>query len=97
MTELNIVHNKEENQFFVLHEGKKSTLDYQKSDDGKTLDYLSTFVPNELRGSGIGEKLVIYALNYAKDHHFNIIPSCPFVQTIVKRHPEFQKLIKREV
>lgn len=92
--EYNVQHNELKNQFFIDIEGKKSTLDYSKSIDGKTLDYRSTFVPSELRGHHIGEKLVIFALEYAKDNHFKVIPTCSFVKRVIDNHPEFLDLMQ---
>lgn len=91
--ELTLNHDKKHQQFFAIQEEKKSVLDYAILPDGKTLDYRSTFVPPELRGKQIGANLVKYALDYAKENNFKIIPSCPFVKQIIDQHPEYQTLV----
>lgn len=88
-----IEHDKKEQQFYAVIQGKTAKLEYSAITDGSTLDYYSTFVPPELRGHQVGEKIVLFALKYAKDHHLKIIPTCPFVKRIVERHPEFKTLI----
>lgn len=92
--QLNIKHDKENKKFVVNIEGKACVLDYDVLPDGKTLDYYSTFVPPELRGRHIGDDLVKYALDYATENHYHIIPSCPFVKLIIDRHPEYKVLLK---
>jgi predicted GNAT family acetyltransferase len=88
-----IEHDTKEKQFFAVIQGKIAKLNYSSSSNGNILDYYKTFVPPELRGHQIGEKIVQFALEYAKEHHLKIIPSCPFVKRIIERHPEFEALI----
>lgn len=90
---VDVKHDKNGQQFTAEVEGKTGVLRYSIADDGKTLDYESTFVPQELRGKHIGEEIVKYALNYAKENNYKVIPSCPFVKSIIKRHPEYNDLI----
>jgi hypothetical protein len=86
-------HSKDTHQFVVIVEGKVATLDYSVSADGKILDYYSTFVPKELRGRNIGQDIVKYALEYAKDNQLKIKPTCPFVKRMIDEHPEYQSII----
>lgn len=88
-----INHSKDTHQFVAIVEGKVSTLDYTVSDDGKVLDYYSTFVPKELRGRNIGQDLVKTALDYAKDNQLKIKPTCPFVKRIIDQHPEYKPFV----
>lgn len=87
-----ITHNEADKQFSAVLDGKTSVLRYNVTDDGKTLDYYSTFVPPELRGRNIGQDIVLFALEYAKLNHFKIIPSCPFVNKVLERHSEYSSL-----
>lgn len=95
--ELTIRHNKEKQEFIAIVDGKACVLNYSILPDAKTLDYYRTFVPDELRGQHIGDKIVIYALDYAKQNNHRIIPSCPFVELVIKRHPEYKTLIATDV
>jgi len=92
---MNIVieHHKDSHQFIYMEGGRTARLDYIVLPDGKTLDYHSTYVPPELRGQQIGQTLVKYALDYAKENHYKIIPSCSFVDAYIKRHPEYNKVL----
>ncbi|MEJ2634581.1 MAG: GNAT family N-acetyltransferase [Calditrichia bacterium] len=58
------------------------------------LNYFSTFVPEELRGEGIAAQLAESALNYARKHHYKIIPTCSYISLYIKRHEEYQDLVK---
>jgi predicted GNAT family acetyltransferase len=89
---LNIQHDKEVKRFFAIVDGKEARLDYGISPDGKTLDYRSTFVPSELRGQQIGDKLVKFALDYARNNHFKVLPSCPFVKRIIEHNAEYKSI-----
>ena len=55
---------------------------------GKSIYLIHTEVPVELEGRGLGGRLVRSALDDARQRGLTVIPSCPFVQTYLKRHPE---------
>jgi hypothetical protein len=76
-------------------DGQVATLDYEHVDD-KVIDFKRTEVPEGLRGQGVGERLVEDALRWARDYHYHVIPSCPFVKGYVEQHPEHQDLLERE-
>lgn len=80
-------------QFTATVGDQTAILKYAIYANGKTLDYLHTFVPEELRGKGIGAKLVQYSLNYAKDHQLKVIPSCAFVKSFIAKHQEYQSIV----
>ncbi|MBL4918961.1 GNAT family N-acetyltransferase [Szabonella alba] len=48
-----------------------------------------TGVPEALRGSGAGLRLVEYMVTDARASGFRIMPLCPFVNAMRKRHPEW--------
>lgn len=92
---MNIVieHDKKNHQFTSEVEGRISHLKYTALPDGKTLDYMSTYVPPELRGRQIAEQIVKFALDYAKENNYKVIPSCSYVDMYVKRHPEYNEIV----
>jgi predicted GNAT family acetyltransferase len=47
-----------------------------------------TEVPIELEGQGIGGKLVTAAVDYAAQAGLVVVPSCPFAQSWLDRHPD---------
>jgi len=78
---------------FEFHvNGDAATLDYEHADD-KVLDLKATEVPEELRGQGVGGRLVQETLDWARDYHYHVIPTCPFVKGYIEKHPEYGDLV----
>jgi predicted GNAT family acetyltransferase len=71
--------------------GNISFIDYKLLHD--TLFLIHTQVPPALEGKGAGSAIVQKALQYAKDNHYKIVPICPFVQSYLKRHTEWNDII----
>ena len=87
-----VVHDVESKEFFIITEGNKAFLKY-KVINKEILDYYSTFVPKELRGKGIAGLVTRAALEFAKTNHYYIIPSCPYVESYIAKHTEYQDLL----
>lgn len=88
----NISHNPITQRFETTIDGHTGFLSYEIIDDN-TLNYNHTIIPEELGGRGLGTALVKHALDYAKEHDKKIVPSCSFVASYVKKHPEHQHLL----
>jgi uncharacterized protein len=83
------VQNDEKNRkFHASVEGREAAIEYVKMGDAYNL--LHTFVPEELRGRHVGEELVRGTLDQIKAQGATFLPTCPFVQAFVKKHPEYQ-------
>ena len=77
-----------ENNRFVAHTAHgEATLKYKRAGED-TLDFTSTFVPEEARNGGLGERLVLHAVDWAEENGFHVIPTCPFVRHVLDEHPE---------
>lgn len=63
-------------------------MSYRVLDD-RTLDYYSTFTPEELRGRGIARRVVTAALDHAVDGGFRVVPTCPYVARLITRNPRY--------
>ncbi len=89
-----VTHQEDRGRFVVeLGDGEEAYLDYRERDDG-TLDYAHTFVPESHRGEGLAERIVVEALEHARDRGLLIVPSCPYVRHVVEEeHPEFLELV----
>lgn len=84
-------HDNVNHEFRALVQDKIATLKYRVS-LSPIWDCYSTYVPPEIRGHHVGQKLVQYALDQAKRNHFRIIPTCPFVKHFIDNHPEYEPL-----
>ena len=52
-----------------------------------------TGVNPDLRGQGLAEKLVLKAVDYARENQLKIRPFCSYVSVYIGRHPEVQDVI----
>lgn len=52
-----------------------------------------TFVPNELRGRGLAEKLVRAGLAWARAEGRKVVPQCSYVAAYIERHAEYKDLL----
>lgn len=89
-----IRHDVESERFVVEFEASEGELVYHREDD--VADFRSTFVPPDHRKRGIGEKLVLAGLRWARDEGLRVKPTCPFVGDVLAEHPEFAGLVDEE-
>lgn len=77
-----VIHQPDLHRFVVVVADHEAALSYHLTD--KTVDFSHTFVPPELRGQGIAEKLVRRGLDWAKTEQLNIEASCSYVQKFIR-------------
>jgi predicted GNAT family acetyltransferase len=90
--EYNVIHNEAESHFEIWIDDSLSKLDYLR--DGNTMVMMHVGVPFELRKNGIAARLTQAALEYAEKNSLRVIPMCTYVAAYIRKHPEYQKLIK---
>jgi hypothetical protein len=81
-----VLNDEAEKQFYTTVNGHRAVIRYAKTGDVYNLEH--TFVPEELRGEGLAEQLVLGTLTAIRKEGARFIPTCPFIQTYLKRHPE---------
>lgn len=91
MSEITVTNNTAKHRFEAIVDDTVSAAYYTKNDS--TITFTHTEVPPEVGGRGIANELARVALTYAQEHHLRVIPVCPFFQSYLKRHPEFQSLV----
>lgn len=89
--DISVRHNAAESRFEATVDGKLSVADYQMRDGEMVMTH--TYVPPELRGRGIAEKLVRAALDHAKQEQLRVVPACSYVDLFIQRHAEYQTLV----
>jgi len=91
--DININHDKEAQEFTAQLEDDQAELAYSLPGDD-VIDFQHTFVPEEFRNEGVANQLIQTGLDYAKEQNFKVIASCPAVSAYVRRHQEYQSLLK---
>jgi predicted GNAT family acetyltransferase len=87
-----VEHDTTARQFGVGSGDQRAVLQYRR--DPRAITFLHTEVPEAFRGQGIAQKLAQTGLEFARSEGLNVIPLCPFVNAYIKRHPEYQSLVK---
>jgi predicted GNAT family acetyltransferase len=91
---LAINNNTKKKQFENHFGGKLSVLQYDI--DGDTITFTHTEVPKEVSGGGIAGTLAETALRFAESSGYKVVPQCPYVAAYIRKHPEFEKLLKNQ-
>jgi len=90
---MDIVHDQPEQRFLAQTEKGTAILAYDRPGNG-VMDIYSTFVPPAARGRGIAARLVEAAVAHARAEGYRIVPSCSYVATWLRAHPEQADLIR---
>lgn len=88
-----VKHDETNHEFYIETSEGRALLHYEREND--TLNFHHTFVPPELRGKGMAEKIVTEGFKYAETNRLKVIPSCPYVARLVMKNPEWKKLTVR--
>lgn len=91
MSTILVKHNAAESRFEAEVDGVRSVADYELQ--GERMIFTHTFVPAELRGRGIAEKLVRAGLEHARAQRLRVMPACSYVAVFIERHAEFKPLL----
>lgn len=88
--DIQIQHELNDNKgaFFIEQNGKRvGEMTYVKAgEDRIIIDH--TGVGDELKGQGAGKKLVMAAVDMAREKGIKIIPLCPFAKSVFDKTPE---------
>ena len=86
-------HNNSKGVFFVSEEEEiVAELTYSMQQEHQMMiDH--TEVNEELRGGNIGYELVLKAVDYARTHHYTIIPACEFASAVLEKKPKFKDVL----
>jgi len=87
-----VVNNRSQHRYELTIDGHIAAAYYQLADGVITFEH--TEVPPELRGKGIGSKLVKGALDQARSDGLKVIAQCPFVRGYIDKHPDAADLVK---
>lgn len=91
LDDVTIRHQAGTSRFEAVVGGLKAFITYRR--DGERLSLDHTWVPPELEGHGLADKLTRTAFDYARAEGLKVVPVCPYVKTWVERHPEVRELV----
>ena len=78
--------------FYIAEdENVLAELVYALSDDKMIVEH--TQVGPELQGKDVGYELVHAAVEYARMHHFQILPVCQFTKAVFDKKPDFSDVL----
>lgn len=92
-TDIPVTDNADKQRFEMLVDGRTSIIEYRLRGDDIAL--VHTEVPESLEGKGVAGALVEKVLLEIEKRGQSIIPLCAYVQSYLKRHPEWNKLVKK--
>lgn len=90
--EIEVKDNPAKHRFEATVEGQTAFIDY-KLQPG-LMQVLHTEVPQELEGRGIAGAMTKYALEHIAAKNLQLLPLCPYMRAYLKKHPEYQHLVK---
>ena len=82
-----VSHDAARHRFTAQTADGEAVLAYAEAGDG-VLDLQHTVVPPGARGEGVGDALVQAAVAHARSAGLRLIPTCPFVDAWLRRHPQ---------
>jgi predicted GNAT family acetyltransferase len=84
--------NPDESRYELLLDGDVvGELRYRRRPDAISL--VHTEVSASLEGRGLGAELVAHVLDELRARGQKVVPICPFVQSYIRRHPEYDDLV----
>ena len=88
-----VEHRPSQNRFVLSMPEGEAKLAYRMVSP-TVIDMVSTFVPSAARGKGTGAKLAEAALNYAREHGLQVIPTCWYVGEFIEKHADYAALLE---
>lgn len=86
--------NGHKGSFYIEKDGARAAeMTYTMAgEDSFIIDH--TEVGETLRGTGAGLKLVMAAVEHARQHHLKIIPLCPFAKSVFDKKEDIRDVLK---
>ncbi len=91
MMKYTIGHSQKQKRFEIECGNQTAYLEYMIAEG--VMDIIHTIVPESMEGRGIGSALVKQALDYAREKHLCVVPSCAFAETYLVKHKEYEDLL----
>jgi len=87
-----VIDNAREHRFELEENGLTAVAEYHLKDNSLYIDYVES--PPALRGTGAAGRLMEGVMRSARDKAYKVIPVCGYAVAWIKRHPDYQALLK---
>lgn len=88
MNEIELKLNSHGRGAFVIEASGERLAEMEIGFAGGNMTVYHTEVSDKLKGQGIGARLLMKMVDYARENGLKVIALCPFVHAQFKRHPE---------
>lgn len=86
----------DEEAYVVEVEGRRAGKAEYRVRNGRRV-FVHTEIDDEFSGMGLGTRLVAHALDDVRSAGGQMVALCPFFATYIKRHPEYEDIVDREL
>jgi uncharacterized protein len=83
----------DEGVFFIETEGERLAKMFIRLVGTDRFIIEHTEVSPKLKGQGIGNQFVNYAVDYARKNHLKIVPLCPFAKKVLQGSNEYKDVL----
>jgi uncharacterized protein len=88
---MNVINNLDRQRFELEIAGEFAFIEYRMNEGAIYL--MHTFVPDNLRGQGLAQKLAQFALDMIHQEKLPLKIYCPFVTKYIQEHPQYKDLL----
>lgn len=83
---------------YELHVGTDlaGLVEYKLGHSGTVISLLHTKVDDAFQGQGLAGHLARYSLDDARKRGLSVLPFCPYINSWIKKHPEYTDLVPPE-
>jgi uncharacterized protein len=64
--------------------------------DESLIDLVHTEVDQRFQGGGLAGQLARASLDSARDRGLAVLPTCPFIRSWIRKHPEYKDLVPED-
>jgi hypothetical protein len=92
-----VVTDNAERSRFELHVGGELAGFVMYRIRGQAIDLVHTEVDPRFQGGGLASKLAQASLDDARTRHLAVLPTCPYVRSWIRRHPDYAELVPADL
>jgi len=83
---------------YELHVGADlaGLVEYKLGHQDSVISFLHTEVGDAFQGQGLAGQLARHVLDDARKRGLSVLPFCPYINSWIKKHPEYTDLVPAE-